>query len=167
MQRLKESVRKAERSANKKISQQVVTKLSSVARAKYNIKASDLKDGVKVKYSEGDQVASRVIFSMQKIPLLRFSARITRKGVSVMVIKGSRKVVVSAFVPSLRNGHENIFVRTRYGNVRVGRLPIMQLYGPSPAQLMFNTSAREIALGLIQNKWNKIFQHELEFYNKK
>lgn len=166
-QKLRESVVRAERSANKKIAQQVVTKLSQNARTTYNVKSSELKDGMKIKYDESNHVSSRIIFSARKIPLVNFGARSSRSGVTVMVHKGNRKIIKSSFIPLLKSGRQNIFVRSHNGSLRVGRLPIKQLYGPAPSQMLFNRNAQEVAITLIQTKWDKIFQHELEFYGKR
>jgi hypothetical protein len=164
---LKQNVVKAQKSANKKIAQQVVTQLTSTTRDRYNIKSKDLKEGTKVKSDDGNQVTSRITFSMRRTPLIQFGARKGSKGASVVVLKGGRKLIGGSFIPSLNGGHQNIFVRARYGSTRVARLPIKQLYGPSPAQMLFNKAAENIALKLINDKWNKIYQHELEYYSKK
>lgn len=68
-----------------------------------------------------------------RIPLRDFGARQTRKGVSYRISKTSgRKVVHGAFQgpkPGVRHGKWNGRVFKRVGK---GRLPIVQLRGPSP-----------------------------------
>jgi hypothetical protein len=165
--RLEQNTIKAEVSANKKIAQQVRTQIVKVARDRYNIKASDAKDGVEVKHGSGHSPTSRIEFSTKPIPLFRFGARQSKPGASVMVIKGRRAVIKRSFIPTLSTTYENIFVREKDGGKLVPRLPIRKLYGPSPAKMMFNRNAMTSALAFITTKWENIFLHELEYYNGK
>ncbi len=165
--RLQQNTIKAEISANKKIAQQVRTQIVKNARDRYNIKASDAKDGIEVKYGSGDSPTSRIEFSTKPIPLFHFGARQTKPGASVMIIKGRRAVIKRSFIPTLSSTYENVFVRQTVGGKLVPRLPIRKLYGPSPAKMMFNRNAQLSALAFITAKWNNIYTHELEYYNGK
>ncbi len=166
-QRLQQNTIKAEVSANKKIAQQTRTQIVKMARERYNIKASDAKDGVEVKHGTGNSPTSRIEFSTKPIPLFRFGARQSKPGASVMVIKGRRVVIKRSFIPKLGTTYENVFVRERDGWKLVGRLPIKKLYGPSPAKMMFNKNAMTSALAFITAKWDNIYSHELEYYHGK
>ena len=166
MKRLQQNTMKAERSANKKIAQQTRTQMIKNARERYNVKASDLRNAVDIK-SGKDQPTSRIQISTKRIPLINFGAKETKPGVSIMVIKGNRKVIKSSFVPVLKSSHVNVFIRKYKSGKRVGRLPIKQLYGPSPAKMMFNKKAILDAMYFISNKWEQIFKHELDYYNGK
>ncbi|MCX6168318.1 MAG: phage tail protein [Ignavibacteriales bacterium] len=165
--RLQQNTIKAEVSANKKIAQQARTEIVKNARARYNIKASDAKDGVEVKHGSSNNPTSRIEFSTKPIPLFQFGARQTKPGASVMIIKGRRAVIRRSFIPTLSSTYENVFVRQSIGGKLVPRLPIRKLYGPSPAKMMFNHNAMTSALAFITSKWENIYLHELEYYNGK
>lgn len=164
---IQQSVAKAELSANKKIARQVVTEIVKSAREKYSIKASSLKSATEIKHGTGNSVTSRIIISNKRMPLLQFNPRKNQAGVSVMVLKGNRKVVNSSFIALMSSGHSNIFIRKMNGGRRVPRLPIRQLYGPSAARMLLSEQNLVIVHEKILGKFDKIYAHELEYYFNK
>ncbi len=165
---MQQSVVKAELSANKKVAKQVVTEIVKNARERYSIKASDLKDSIDVKHGTGKKVTARIVISNRRIPLIKFNAKPTATGVSVMVLRSRRKIIKGSFIPVLKSGHVNVFVRKRVGSIRVHRLPIKQLYGLSAAKMLVNERTMQIAANKVFEKFDEIYAHELEYYlNKK
>lgn len=165
---IQQSVVKAERSANKKVARQVVTEIVKGARERYSIKASDLKDAIDIKNGTGKNVSAKIVISNSRIPLAKFSAKPSATGVGVMVLRGRRKVIKGSFIPVLKSGHLNVFVRPRVGSKRVPRLPIKQLYGLSAAKMLINERSMQIATNKVFQKFNELYTHELEYYlNKK
>lgn len=75
----------------------------------------------------------------RRIPVYRFGGRQQPIGASWQIGKGGgRKFVAGTFVATMRSGHTGIFIRhekkgggNASGALRVGRLPIYELLGPS------------------------------------
>lgn len=109
------------------------TMASSLIRERYNIKKQDLDPAIRVIDANRNQLYSAVIARSRRFPLIAFSARQTRKGVTFSVTKGKRVSMRSAFVQRMKSGHEGVF--TRVGKVR---LPIKERYTISIAE-MFNS----------------------------
>lgn len=61
-----------------------------------------------------------------------------RTGIKVMVTRGKRKLVRTAFVARMSSGHVGVFRRVKDGRVglRSKRVVIEELYGPSPLRLI-------------------------------
>ena len=49
--------------------------------------------------------------SGKEIPLSKYPARQTKRGVSILVNKGKRKLVPKAFVATMKSGHTGVFLR--------------------------------------------------------
>ena len=84
----------------------------------------------------------------RRIPLIAFNARETSRGVTYR-LPGGRNIVLSGFIATMRSGHRGVFRRASgqgpvntgrrrggrrraaAGDVMVGRLPIVERFGPS------------------------------------
>lgn len=95
-------------------------------RERYNLKAGAIRAQMRISRANRGRLTAEVIASGRPIPLIEFSARQTRKGVSVQVIRGRRKVRLHAFVAKMRTGHVGVFERTSSK-----RLPIRELFSVS------------------------------------
>lgn len=123
-------------------------------RKKYNIKASELKDQIKIIRASKSKKVFRLEVSHKALALVKFgAARQTKKGVNVTVIKGARQSLPSAFITEVGKGrHKGVFKR-----VGKPRLPIKELYGPSAMQLMSSKEAQ----AEIERVFNEKFEKEL------
>lgn len=75
----------------------------------------------------GNPVGRITVKETDRIPLFEFSARQNRRGVSYRIERGApRKTAQSAFIATMKSGHEGVFKRTG-----PTRLPIEELEGPS------------------------------------
>lgn len=120
-------------------------------RKAYNIKASELKDQIKISPAKKGAKRFRLTVSHKGLALVKFgSARQTKSGVNVTVKKGGRQSIKSAFITEVGKGrHKGVFKREGKP-----RLPIKELFGPSAMQLMSSDQAAEYI--------NKIFQEKFE-----
>lgn len=98
-----------------------------------NIKASDIRGnahrfgGVVVKKARGAELSARVTVTGSRIPLYRFGAKQTKRGVTYRIKKGGgRGIAPSAFIATMRSGHTGVFKRKTKK-----RFPIYELRGPS------------------------------------
>lgn len=121
-------------------------------RKKYNIKASELKDQVKIVRATKGRKIFRLEVSHKALALVKFgAARQTKKGVNVTVVKGARQSIPSAFITDVGKGrHKGVFKRTGKS-----RLPIKELYGPSAMQLMSSKEAQAEIERVFSEKFEK------------
>lgn len=92
--------------------------------------------------------------SLAPVPLSRFGARQTRKGVTFQVKRaGGRKVLPGSFKAKMRSGHVGVY--RRRGKAR---LPIQELFSASAGSSLRD---REI-LRRVQRKGTQAFRRELE-----
>jgi len=188
-------VRMAANSALNKVAAQAKTEASRQIRAEYNIKASDVNKNMRLTTrARGDQMEAEITGSKRGMALSYFNAKqvgvkankkgfeytrraqkggilshggqsIHGKDVSVEVLKGQRKIIgidPKAFITKFKSGH--IAVVQRQGNKR---LPIKQLLGPGIALLFGSKKIMEATKKVINDKFDEIFKHELEYRLKK
>ncbi len=96
------------------------------------LKARDVNAAIVGRRAVRGQLAGAVEILNKPIPLHRYGAKQTRKGVTVRVKKsGGRKLVGGHFVATMRSGHVGVF--RRKGD---NRLPIRERFGPSVLQVL-------------------------------
>lgn len=87
-------------------------------RQEYNIKAAGIRHQIAIERARRGHVTASVVVSGRRIPLVDFSARQTRAGVTVQVKRGSRKFIPHAFLATMRSGHHGVFVRAMDARTR-------------------------------------------------
>jgi hypothetical protein len=102
------SLNKAVRSARKKAR----TGANSLIRKKYNVKAKQLTKTFTLLLANPNRLESVVKAQGFRISLRQFSARQTKKGVTVKIFKaGSRKLISGAFFATMPSGHKAVAER--------------------------------------------------------
>lgn len=141
----------------------------------YNLKASVIKAGIKVRRASQGQLKAAIVSSGRPVPLIKYSARQTAKGVTVLVQKG-RKLIAGAFIATMPTGHQGVYVREANArHKRVGHgskaswhaLPIRELFGPSVPDGMANPDVRDAVLAFMNEKFPSILEHEHEWLRSK
>jgi hypothetical protein len=94
----------------------VRTASSKEIRQVYNISAKDIRQALTIKRASSNQPYGFVIASGKPIPLKQFKPRQTKDGVSVIIKKGNRQVIKSAFLATMGSGHQAAFARGQYGS---------------------------------------------------
>lgn len=92
----------------------VKTASSKEIRKTYNILARDLSKALSVRRANQTMLTGYVIAEGRPLSLKRFNPRQTRSGVSLVIKKGSRVEVSSAFIATMSSGHQGVFARGRY-----------------------------------------------------
>lgn len=156
------------RALNKTAAQVVTASSREVRKAGYNLKAADIKRALKLSRATASNLTATVTASGKPIPLIRYGARQTSKGVTVQVLSG-RKLIPGAFIATMPGGHTGVFVRepnARHKKMRgKGKtswhgLPIRELYGPSIPDGLANDKVRDALQQLIATKFPTILEHE-------
>lgn len=117
------------------------------------------------------------------LPILAFKARQTRKGVTVEVVRGHRKLISHAFIKTTKSGHRGVFARTsargasgylggsfqfRHGKgsrlrKKGNDLPIGEILTLGIPQAFSNQIVIERLDKLVRDKFPEVFRHELDF----
>jgi hypothetical protein len=92
----------------------VRTRTSIEVRRLYRIKAKDVKKSISLGPAMVTNLTATIRISGKRLPIRAFPHRQTRKGVSVSILKGPRRVIHKAFVSSMGNGHQGVFARGEY-----------------------------------------------------
>ena len=164
-----------------KTASQANTAMSRKVREVYNIKAKDLRTKIRVfRANDGKLFAVIRVQDKQGMPLLSFSARQTRKGITYKVKKASgNKRVDGAFIATMESGHKGVF--ERYGEKvkpSRGKYTARRFKrGPQQGEPILRQSIQELfridAVGMvdqhgimaieqvIKEKMDDIFNHEL------
>jgi hypothetical protein len=82
--------------------------------AKYNIKSSEVTTATRISRATPFKLSATIHIKGQKLPLRRFKPKQTSSGVRVQVTKGQSKVIQSAFLAPIAQGH-GVFARGKYG----------------------------------------------------
>jgi hypothetical protein len=106
----------------------VRTSASAAIRKRRALSAKVVRDAMAIRKATKERLVSSIVVTGSPIPLRDYKARQTKRGVTVSVSPGARKLVEHrgnhAFIVNKIGGH--VFVRTGKS-----RLPIKKLFGPS------------------------------------
>jgi hypothetical protein len=155
----------------------VKTDASSAIRAEITASKSAVDGTFKTEKATTTRVRAAIASTGKPLPLIEYSAKQTKKGVSVQVKRARpRKVIAGAFIADLKSGHKGAFWREWHGqkkqakqNLPYGklprkyRLPIKQLYGPRVPDIMSNDPVMKIILAQADERLHKNLMHELEY----
>lgn len=186
IKRLEEQVKtKAMVSAINKTATQTKNLATRLIRKSYLVKSEDLKDKIIIQKASKNRLEALVISKKKGggIELTKYSARMTRKGLSVKVKRsGGRSVIPNAFIGQgsafVREGEKTHIPRKGYWagkTIKRGerkgepilRQRLKKLYGPTIADLM---GSKDIELQLYKFarvKVVEIFMNEVRFYMKR
>ncbi len=112
------------------------------------------------------------------LPLISFSARQTKLGVSVQVKRNrSRKVIPGTFIATMKSAHKGVFWREWHGGGKASpkkkipygrlpreyRLPIAERFGPRVPDILSNEPIMKSVLDQADERMRKNLDHELSF----
>jgi hypothetical protein len=164
---------------------QSVTAASREIRRVYNISAGRARQQIKVRNraQHGKLYFTIRIFS-RRIPLIEFGARQTKRGVTVAVRKGARKLIPHAFITTMGSGHRGVFVRAYGGKgnpvFRFGRgsgmperawgdpdLPITELTSLTIPRMFLERSVRSAVARVAMDSFTRNFEQQMKFLSQK
>lgn len=97
----------------------VRTAASKEIRAKYNIRAKDIKATMRKRTASRLSLEASLQSTGKGMPLIKFKATQTRKGVRATIKRGSRKALPGAFIATMKSGHRGVFARAQYKSGRL------------------------------------------------
>jgi hypothetical protein len=155
----------------------VRTDASSAIRAEITASKSAVDDTFKVEKASSTRLQATIASTGKPLPLIDYSTRQTKKGVSVQVKRTKpRKVIRGAFIVTLKSKHEGAFWREwhgqkkakrkdlHYGKLpRIYRLPMKQLYGPRVPDIMSNEPVMKLILSQAGERLHNNLAHETDY----
>jgi hypothetical protein len=120
------------------------------------MKVGDAKEAVLLQPATLKNLSVRLVASTKRRPLFDFQARQTGRGVTFRGVGGTRTLVASAFVATMKTGHQGVFLRKGKP-----RLPIRELFGVSVGHV-FNRH-RAAVVTVITATFDKNLASELKF----
>lgn len=149
----------AARALNKTIGN-VRTQASKSIRQERALSAKVVKDALKVEKATQAKLTASLTASGRPIPLREYQARQGKKGVTVKVSPGARKLVVHAGNKAFEIDKFGKHVYARTGTKRT---PIKKLYGPSIPATFLKEVVVEAMRKVGGENWPKRFTEELKF----
>lgn len=137
------------------------TVMSRAMAKDMGLKVSDANKALRYRQATVNTPVTRLAAGFGRIPLMAFNARGPvpsrgkGRGVSYRMGAGNARTrLQSAFIARMRSGHEGVFMRKGRG-----RLPIVELRGPSPGQVF--AKFRATALERAEEVFRSTLDHEL------
>lgn len=147
------------------------TAASKDIRTQYKVKARDLSGKLALSKATRVSQTGMIRVSAKPLPVMAFSARQNKKGVSVN-ITGKRKLIRSAFIATMKSGHKGVYVRGAYKgseltyrtkriNKKGPDLPIEEVHTASPYSMMIHEKVQESTAEKINSSFPARLLHEL------
>ena len=142
-------------------------------RQTYTMKARDVNKATTITRARPQHLEAKVNADTLPLPLLPFSTRKRKDGISVAVQRGKRKVIKGAFRQTMPNGNRGIYARGKYKRAgfsfrhkRVKRtgpdLPIGQLRAVAVTTAYKARNVQQRIKAQVQNDLPKRVQHEVK-----
>lgn len=141
-------------------------------KLKYNTSSKNIKATMRLSKANSKRFLAQIRISGKPLPLIAFSARKTRKGVSVKVM-GNRRIIRSAFIATMGSGHTGVFARGKYVNrvfqfrdskrlkPRGNDLPIDELVSMSPFGMITSNSVSGSVADKMERDFSPVFLKQL------
>lgn len=150
--------RKAWRAGLRDAGRGMRTQATRHVRDRRVLRARTVRDRLRLRVTRS---SAEIVASGAPIPLVEYPHRQTNKGVSVRVDRGTAKIIPSAFVARMRQGHVGIYRR-----LGKSRLPIKQLYGPTVADVIRDTGVPDRLLAEALEKFRATYERVLALGEK-
>lgn len=158
-----------------KTAAQARTQAAREIRNQYNISSRIIARHIHLNRATRSVLTASVTAEGEKLPVVAFGARQTKRGVTAQIKRGARRLIRSAFIATLRSGHRGVFARGQYAGrnfVRRTRrirpypkpdLPISELFTVGVPQGFSNRLVLGALERKVREKFPSILAHEIRF----
>lgn len=161
----------ARRRTLNKLAQYAKSEAVRSIRSRWRFKAATIRKSISIKRANYKALEAEVRAIGQNSPIIDFAARQTRKGVTVGVSKGKRKLIKGAFVATMKSGHKGVFKRSAKATRRTkGRpttsspnLPIEEVYTIGVPQAFASIAVSNALRKTVADRLRNTYEHELSF----
>lgn len=150
-------LRSAGSSAINRATTHVRTEFARSVRSIYRVKHSDVINSMKIVKSTPITLNATITATGSTLPVSKFSMTQTKRGMSIGIKKGSKKVVKSSFQIKGAIGGDNAFIR-----LTAKRTPVKGLHGPSIPQMIGNEQIASKVVEKGEEMLMKRMVHEAE-----
>ncbi len=157
--KLAKAVTRTAKKAGSTATRDMTAEAGKRVRARKKLKLKDVKTALVPRRPVGtklDQLVFELAVKGDPVPLSKYPARQTRRGVTVEVNRGKRTLIESAFLASMPSGHKGVFVR-----IGRERLPIDELLGSRPVDALLHAGETEKVAKRGQDSFSKTFERLL------
>jgi hypothetical protein len=158
-QRLEKAVGRAVSKAGGDAIRTLRVESSRVVRQRRRIKVARVNRSLELIYPRSKEIDSlvwRMDVSRKPIPIAEYPHRQTRSGVTVAIKTAGRVLIKSAFVATMRSGHEGVFLR-----LGKSRLPIKELFTTRVSDVFGDTGMVPSVLAQALGKFDTTFDRVL------
>ena len=139
-----------------KIARKARTKIIRAVTGELNLTQAEVRNrNIRMRLANYETTAATITVTGRRIPLRRFGARQTRRGVSYAIRRGKRQVAAGSFLATMPSGHAGVMRRKT-----TARLPIAELYGPSVPVAMEGIA--ELSRGVLERALSNDLAVEIE-----
>jgi len=156
------------RALNKTMTTARATASDEIKSAGYGLKVGDIKGALSIRRADARFLQAAVRAKGRPIPLIKYQARQTKKGVTVSV-KGGRKLIAGAFIATMSSGHMGVFTRKK-GMVQGKRgQPILnrklshELFGPAVPGMFVQDAVQRGTVAAIRTRFPVVLDQELAY----
>lgn len=152
-----------------KAARQTRTHISKIVRQTYNIRKAELDAGMILRRATPQHEVAVLSVKGSLLPLILFSARQTRQGVTFAILRGKRARIGDAFIATMPSGHEGVFRRKpgwkhkRLGPGRWHGLPIQEPRTISVAHMVGSRKIFTEAAHFFHERFPIVFEQEIRF----
>jgi hypothetical protein len=133
------------------------TRVLRMVTEEINVRQSDIRQrNIKLRKASFDQLYAAISITGRRIPLRKFGARQTRRGVSYAIRRGGRTEMRHAFLAEMKTGHRGVFRRKD----KAPRLPIQEKYGPSVPQVV--EDSQDMVSGAFDDEMDSHLEREVD-----
>lgn len=136
---------------------QAKVRASGVIAKHMNLRTGTVKEFIYTDYVKPGVYVTHIRASRRPIPLGAFPVRQNKEGVTTRAW-GKPQTLRSAFIATLRSGHQGVF-RRRPG---AGRLPIYELWGPTVSGTFTTPEVRQVIERRIKEQLPKNLARQLQ-----
>lgn len=158
----RDAIPNARRRTLNKLAQLAKSEAVRSIRARYRFKASVVRRAIVISRANFRALTAEVKAVGRNTPIIEFGARQTRKGVTVGVSKGKRKLLRSAFIATMKSGHTGVYWRKGKK-----RLPIQEVHTIGVTHALASIAVTAAMKKIINTKLRSTYDHELAFELKR
>ena len=156
--KIRDAMPNAFATAINKTANEAKTLITQTVRQVYRVKASDFSASYRLKRATPNQLYAILSNRRKRLSLPSFYAVQRKTGVSVGVLQGATHIIPHTFLATMKSGHIGVFVRRSKS-----RLPIRELKGLSPGQMMVAHRVFDKVMPAIPDIFYTKVKHEAEW----
>ena len=152
---MKLDIRKAEINALNQVVREAKKVASDELNTVYNIQKRDINRAIKVETAKAGNLRANLEVTGKKLPLIDFSARQNKQGVSIEVKRGGRKTLTHAFLPTMPTRYRGVFMR-----IGTKRFPIREKFTQSIPQFFGTMNIIKKIDDFVRRRLPELFNQE-------